>query len=694
MFLLSTLEILHENPYTGDKITKARIIHIDPSILPKSTADAHDNSYHLNEQPLETKGENGEASNEEEEEREGRKLPDLIAIKYLSDYKIIKPRLDQSSGYGGESSSWDSSDDEVIEDEDEDEDEFLNQLDNAQVTRQNTEWPMIGENFPQRIKFGIKAKREIRALKAAQGHSNIVPFLGFTAPPTPNPFKLQKNQNNNGSRDPDPFGGGLLMASESIIQNTSLLERDTRPAIDEPSASLSGNPLGKSLFQENKALLPSTTSPLTLGPGGDLLPPFHNSGFNSDYDTDQSYRSDDDDIEGDVSYDGLSLDTIKSWNRIFIRQPRMGGILLPYIPVTMQDLIRVGWTKIRPILVETCMLQILDGLEWIHDNAKLIHRDISANNILVTVDARYCDTSNEEKYLLQSKDPEGFKTGFIRCMISDFGCATFHQSITGENNLDRGSLDQPNQRGLTFEVGTRAYRAPELLFSSGNYTSAIDIWSAGVLFGEMFLGKTLFDAESDIGQVCAIVKVLGTPTEQNWPEYASMPDYGKLVFQALETNPLSNIFLPNQSSDADDAENPNGDIAQNQALPTLITPEVFSLIERMIAYSGSSRPTAKEALMFNDQFLKQTKNNDRVDEQCIINERAIVEEAEKLREKEKEDDEYGGYGRRATEDWGYPYGDDVLSEGEERGYRSDDLAGRDELEAGLGSDYGFEEYDK
>ncbi|OAQ30597.1 hypothetical protein K457DRAFT_39147, partial [Linnemannia elongata AG-77] len=57
----------------------------------------------------------------------------------------------------------------------------------------------------------------------------------------------------------------------------------------------------------------------------------------------------------------------------------------------------------------------------------------------------------------------------------------------------------------------RAYRAPELLFSSGKYTNAIDIWSAGVLFAEMYLGKHLFEADSDIGQVCAIVKVLGTP---------------------------------------------------------------------------------------------------------------------------------------------------------------------------------------
>jgi len=55
------------------------------------------------------------------------------------------------------------------------------------------------------------------------------------------------------------------------------------------------------------------------------------------------------------------------------------------------------------------------------------------------------------------------------------------------------------------------------LFSSSNYTNAIDIWSAGVLFAELYLGRHLFEADSDIGQVCAIVKVLGTPTEEKWP---------------------------------------------------------------------------------------------------------------------------------------------------------------------------------
>jgi len=213
-----------------------------------------------------------------------------------------------------------------------------------------------------------------------------------------------------------------------------------------------------------------------------------------------------------------------NWNRVYSRQPRVGGILLPYLPLTVQDLIRIGWTKSRPLLVETCMRQILEGLAWIHDSAGLIHRDISPGNIMVGLSST--DGLDDE--------------GWVQCMISDFGCATFHPSRTqtekvGLEQDGQGARDpepekeeeQPvshleqlqshQQPGLTFEVGTRAYRAPELLFSSGDYTNAVDLWSAGVVFAEMYLGKTLFEAESDIGQVCAIVKVLGTPKEENWP---------------------------------------------------------------------------------------------------------------------------------------------------------------------------------
>lgn len=38
---------------------------------------------------------------------------------------------------------------------------------------------------------------------------------------------------------------------------------------------------------------------------------------------------------------------------------------------------------------------------------------------------------------------------------------------------------------LTRMVATPCYRAPEVVMSRGGYTSAIDMWSAGCIFGEL-----------------------------------------------------------------------------------------------------------------------------------------------------------------------------------------------------------------
>ncbi|KAG0023727.1 hypothetical protein BGZ80_008352 [Entomortierella chlamydospora] len=728
MYILSTIEILHENPYTGDKITKARIVQIDPAIFPHNSDSTQGNVNTKADENLEfgqDRVDPTETDNKANETNTGGyrnegtcRFPELIAIKYLSDYRTVRVRCDRDAGSVGGASSWSGSEDES----DLSDDEIKKPL------RHQAERPLIGETVPQGIRFGVRARREIRALKAAQGHPNVAT----------NPFKPPKNSKDNSSRFVDPYQGGLLTEPAPLIQSEIQSERSAGNNRDDNlRVSLLGQPLGRSLFQEVGGPQLSKFLPPVPDTASELFPPFHNSGFNSDYDSDLS--SEDDDDEDDYGGESGNGDSItRTWNRIFTCQPRKGGILLPYIPITIQDLIRIGWTKTRPVLVETCMRQILEGLAWIHDEAGLIHRDISAGNIMVNVDSKIFENSGVAN---QGELTEGNRKGIIQCVISDFGCATFYQPTTTKDNGSKEDLpdqtrsleddgvdpSQEFQRGLTFEVGTRAYRAPELLFSSGSYTSAIDIWSAGVLFGEMFLGKPLFEAESDIGQVCAIVKVLGTPTEHNWPEYTSMPDYGKLVFQALETNPLSSIFLSSQPPVDAHIDRDTDSDSLSGARPTLISPEAFELIERMITYSGAARPSAKEALEFKNRFLDGTKflrtwrtpppldENAEINAgqqehgqsqeflQCVIDESIILEEMQKLRAQEADEDEYGGgfmfggFGgsrrHQPEEQREGTYGSIDESEDEEdRGYRSDDFtSGGYGLE--LGNAYGFEEYD-
>ena len=42
------------------------------------------------------------------------------------------------------------------------------------------------------------------------------------------------------------------------------------------------------------------------------------------------------------------------------------------------------------------------------------------------------------------------------------------------------------------------YRAPELLLGAADYSTPVDMWSAGCIFAEMVSKKPLFDGEGEI----------------------------------------------------------------------------------------------------------------------------------------------------------------------------------------------------
>lgn len=55
-------------------------------------------------------------------------------------------------------------------------------------------------------------------------------------------------------------------------------------------------------------------------------------------------------------------------------------------------------------------------------------------------------------------------------------------------------------------ICSRYYRAPELIFGAGDYTTAIDVWSSGCVMAEMILGEPIFAGESGIDQLVEIIK--------------------------------------------------------------------------------------------------------------------------------------------------------------------------------------------
>ncbi|KAF9952077.1 Cyclin-dependent kinase 20 [Mortierella alpina] len=722
MPMLTVLEVLHENPYTGDRITKARVVHhfdngnqqVPIGTTVSRTSEQSRPAAAISTAIGDTEPNNSNATSE----AAATKVSGLVAIKYLSDYKAVRPRHGKNTSTR---CGWSSSEDETSDNSSEDgRDSPVPILPVAPpaLTKQSEPlrvWPYIGHTTaPHGIKFGVKARREIRALKAAQGHPNIIPFLGFTGQPLDNPYKHTTEH----EQVTTAVGPLINEQQHSQLEAAGVLDSDNH------AKPLPSRALGGSLFQDDQKFAPPLFAPLSLQDANPLAPADtlesppvfryarSESSFGSDDDSshDEAFQEDPDKWTPEAA--------ARYWNRVFSRQPRIGGIILPYVPITVRDIIRIGWTRSRPRLVETCMRQILEGLAWMHDEVGLIHRDISSGNILVAV----------------GPETSSAKPGIVQCMISDFGCATFYRSKTGSDQGATVRIDHATDReedqsahvggeddnrgyqklGLTFEVGTRAYRAPELLFSSTSYTNTIDIWSAGVIFAEMYLGRTLFEADSDIGQICAIVKVLGTPSEENWPEYPSMPDSGKLLFKALEVTPLSSILRSDSGTEREPtSQDPDSSPKSGHASTAAI-----DLIEKMIVYSGAARLSAREALGFSNQYLERTmtlpghtdkkvtvdesedcntgreeKQCDEYLDQCRIDVPRIIEEIQQLREREANEEEeyeggrFGGFGGAHESQ---PYGgfSDVESEGEdapwesggEKNYRSDDLAGEDDLD--------------
>ncbi len=159
------------------------------------------------------------------------------------------------------------------------------------------------------------------------------------------------------------------------------------------------------------------------------------------------------------------------------------NLAMDYLPETLYSTIRSHAKRRDPIptvLIKSYLFQLLRALAHIH-GLGIVHRDVKPQNLLV--------------------DP-------VRCILklADFGSAK--PLIHGESNLAY--------------IGSRYYRAPELIMGNGLYTYNVDIWSAGCVFGEMLLGTPLFPGMSAADQMIEIVKVLGSPNDEQMRSISSL----------------------------------------------------------------------------------------------------------------------------------------------------------------------------
>jgi glycogen synthase kinase 3 beta len=168
------------------------------------------------------------------------------------------------------------------------------------------------------------------------------------------------------------------------------------------------------------------------------------------------------------------------------------NIVLDYHPSTLSSFLKKRKPETR--LVKTMFYQLCLALEHIHSR-NICHRDLTPNNVLISA------------------------TGEVK--MADFGSAKV---------LDADHVSMSY-------ICSRYYRAPELLMGATNYTTKIDIWSAGCILAEMLMGKPIFAGVDTQDQFVKIVLVLGTPSlsdlwamKKNYKQHLRFPKIEPLYF--------------------------------------------------------------------------------------------------------------------------------------------------------------------
>ncbi|KAG9030336.1 Mitogen-activated protein kinase [Tulasnella sp. JGI-2019a] len=169
---------------------------------------------------------------------------------------------------------------------------------------------------------------------------------------------------------------------------------------------------------------------------------------------------------------------------------------------------------------QSFLYQTLCGLKYIH-SANVLHRDLKPGNLLVNAD---CELK-----------------------ICDFGLARGYTPAGGQAPPSKAA---GNQGFMTEYVATRWYRAPEIMLSFANYTTAIDVWSVGCILAELLGGKPIFKGRDYVDQLNQILHYLGTPSEDTLRRVGSpraqdyirsLPIKPRIAFATLypNANPLA-----------------------------------------------------------------------------------------------------------------------------------------------------------
>ena len=218
---------------------------------------------------------------------------------------------------------------------------------------------------------------------------------------------------------------------------------------------------------------------------------------------------------------------------------------LIYNNISGHDL-KLVYKNIAPEDMKLYIYKILQCLSFCHSK-KIMHRDIKSGNIVV-------NTLTKELNVI------------------DWGLSEYYISNFKYNT----------------RVGTRFYKAPELLLDYKKYDYAIDVWSAGCVLASLLFQKDFFFKGSDLNnQIIKVAEVFGYKEfEKFYNKYQNDIRINKKVMEQIKN-----------------FEKKEWKSFVNENNKYLVNDDVIDLLDKMLKFDPSERIKAKDAI--NHPYFKE-----------------------------------------------------------------------------------------
>mmetsp|Transcript_289 Transcript_289/g.638 ORF Transcript_289/g.638 Transcript_289/m.638 type:complete len:447 (-) Transcript_289:321-1661(-) len=188
------------------------------------------------------------------------------------------------------------------------------------------------------------------------------------------------------------------------------------------------------------------------------------------------------------------------------------------------------------------MHEVLAALAYVHSKG-IMHRDVKPHNVV------YNHTERKMRLI-------------------DFGLSEWYS---------------PDRR-YSLSVGSRYYKAPELLVGSHKYDYSVDVWATGCMLGSIVYQFTpLFEGEDDKSQLSEIVEVLGTKAFLNWTSTSGV-EWNR---SAVPSELLEGETDFKRRDWGEFVDEDNSHLAHEVAL---------DLLDKLLRFDTKDRLTAKQAL--------------------------------------------------------------------------------------------------